>query len=124
MEEDCECQSRDDRGLAVNAGMREALEGDEVKRQLVQKLESYLRERFDGESASAMRDAMERLLRGVGRDWLVNRGLSPDEALLEDAVSEASARYRSNWDGKVQGEDDRSHNLGRSLGGSVKRYLM
>ncbi len=101
---------------------REAEEGAPYKEQLIQKMESYLRERFDSKSASAKDGAMEMLLWQIGKDWLINRGLPANEGLLREAVEEAAMRYRRNWDGKEQGEDDRSHALGRRLKGEVKGY--
>ena len=101
---------------------RERAEGADVEPKLVQKLESYLRAHFDGESAGLAGDALERLLRQVGADWLMNRGLQAGGGLLDRSVSEAIARYRANWDGKVQGEDDRSRAFGRALAPGTKGY--
>ena len=106
----------------MNAGMRERAESESVERKLTQKLESYLRAHFDGESAAAAGDTLEGLLRQVGADWLVNRGLPLDRRLLGRAVSAAIARYGANWQGKEQGEDDRSHAFGRPLAAGMKEY--
>ena len=108
----------------MTVAQREAEEKGGIRGQLVQKLESYLRAHFDGESASASEEPVERLLWQAGRDWLVNRGLSVDEDLLAGAVKDALGRYKRNWSGKVQGEDDRSHALGRALEGRPKGYAV
>lgn len=95
-----------------------------VRPQLVQKFQAYLRAHFDEKSVDAMEGegTVERLLHGVGIDWLVNRGLKPDNALISGAVREALDRYKKNWEGKKQGEDDRSHALGRKLEPGTKEY--
>ena len=108
----------------MTADERERLEGADIKEELVQKMESYLRERYDGKSAEVAGDAMERLLWQVGKDWLINRGLPASEGLLREATKEAATRYRSNWNGKVQGEDDRSNAFGRILSGGTKNYTV
>ena len=106
----------------MTVAQREAEERISIHGQLVQKLESYLRAHFDGKSAVASEDSVERLLWQAGRDWLVNRGLSVDSDMLAGAVKDALGRYERNWSGKVQGEDDRSHALGRALEGRPKGY--
>ena len=104
----------------MTAERREGEEG--ARRGLVQKMESWLRAHFDGRSAGIGDGSIEELLLQVGADWLLNRGLPADSSEVAEAAREALARYRSNWKGKEQGADDRSHNFGRTLGASVKKY--
>ena len=107
----------------MTAGQRESEETGRIREQLVQKLESWLRAHFDEESAKRCSDgAMERMLMETASDWCYNRGVSVDTSIIWDACEDAIKRYRSNWEGKVQGEDDRSHNLGRALKGSMRHY--
>ena len=106
----------------MNAGQREREEREKRAGQLVQKMESWLRAHFDGKSAEMADEAMENLLWQTGKDWLINRRLPVDNVLLKEAVKEAVSRYKSNWAGKEQGEDDRSHALGRPLDAGLKNY--
>lgn len=106
----------------MTAEQREEDEALQLRRALVQKMESYLRAHFDGKSAGADEDAARRLLMQVGADWMINRGLRANWRVVGAAAKEALARYGENWDGKEQGVDDRSHNFGRSLGSSLREY--
>ena len=104
------------------AEQREREEASQYRGKLVQKMESWLRAHFDGKSAGIDDGSVEELLLQVGMDWLVNRGLRVNGNVLKGAVRDALARYRSNWDGKVQGEDDRSGAFGRPLAPDTKEY--
>lgn len=106
----------------MTAEQREREESSQYRGELVQKMESWLRAHFDGRSAGIDDGSVEELLYQVGYDWLANRGLRASAAVLKGAVEEALARYRSNWEGKAQGEDNRSRNFGRNLGANVKEY--
>ena len=122
MEEDCQRQPPNNSGLAMTAEQREREEAAQYRSGLVQKMEDWLRAHFDSKSAGIDDGSVEALLYQVGQDWLVNRGLRVNGELLKDAAEEALARYRSNWDGKVQGEDNRSRNFGRNLDANTKEY--
>ena len=105
--------------------MREILESGEVKEKLVQKLEAYLRAHFDYESVEGAREGeVEKLLLDVAYGWCANRGLPGGRKLAASACREALSRYRRNWEGKKQGEDDRSHALGRMTEGYGKEYAL
>lgn len=107
----------------MNAGTREEIEGGGFNEDLVQKLEGYLRAHFDGNSVMRAHERnVDSLLYQVSLDWCLNRGMHPSWELLHNSAMEALKRYKANWDGKEQGEDDRSHNFGRALSGSVKEY--
>ena len=106
----------------MTAERRESEETAQYRSGLVQKMEDWLRAHFDGKSAGIDDGSVEVLLYQVGQDWLANRGLRVSGNALKDAVEEALSRYRSNWDGKAQGEDNRSRNFGRNLGANVKEY--
>ena len=122
MEEDCEREPHYHNGLAMTVEQREMEEASQYRDKLVQKMESWLRAHFDGKSAGIDDGSVEELLFQVGYDWLVNRGLRANGNVLKGAVEEALSRYRSNWEGKVQGEDNRSRNFGRNLGANMKEY--
>ena len=127
MEKDCECQSSNDNGLAMNAEQAEMEEAAQYKDEVVQKMESWLRAHFDGRSAGVVNDgAIEELLFQVGKDWIINRGIpansSAVDSIVRDAAKEALGRYGRNWKGKVQGTDDRSHNFGKKLNANLKNY--
>ena len=106
----------------MTAEERERHDPARYRDKLVQKLEKYLRAHFDWKSAEMAREPAERLLWRVGAEWLLNRGIPRNDKVLKEAVKEAMERYLENWEGKEQGEDDRSGALGRQVGPSLKEY--
>ena len=106
----------------MTAEQREKEEKGDIQEKLVQKLERYLRANFDEKSADVTDGTLERLLLEVGQDWCLNRGVPLDASMVRDSCDEALKRYRKNWKGKKQGEDDRSDALGRIGGPSLHRY--
>lgn len=92
---------------------REKDERRDIQEKLVQKLESYLRAHFDEKSSHIEDGPLEKLLLEVGQNWCLNRGVPLGTSIVWDACDEAIKRYRKNWKGKKQGEDDRSDALGR-----------
>ena len=89
---------------------------------LVEKVESYLREHFSGESAGASPEAARELLMQVALDWCLNRGVKMSGEDISAAVREGMRRHNANWSGKVEGEDTRGRSFGKPGSPAVKGY--
>lgn len=100
----------------MNAGMREELERPYTDEDVIQDLEKYLRQEASSDvlDNDKMKDALKKRLFLKARDYAYNRGAEMADADASRLSQEALSRYERNWNGKVQGEDDRGHRLGIS----------
>lgn len=81
----------------------------------IQAMESMLRQEFDYNSIMQMQDdTVIRRLAMKGYDWC-NKNVPSylDKVDFYDLAKEALERYKENWKGKEQGEDDRGHRFGK-----------
>lgn len=96
----------------------EERESTEIKypEDCIQFLEDYLRRNmsYDSMQNKAVRDAVERRLSFTVKDFGSRHGVDVPDNDTVSIVNEAIDRFMDNWKGKTEGEDNRSHQLGKS----------
>ena len=82
-----------------------------------QKLQSYLRDKYSVDSLqnTTSHEPTVRLLAQVAKDWCMKHNDYRTEDEYYKLAEKAIKTYLNNWNGKQQGVDNRSHNLGRFL---------
>lgn len=95
---------------------REQTEQQQNIESCIQALESYLRQEanYEAMSNSMVAAGMEKRLAMKAKDYCIKYDMQLPEEVYIQIAREAITRYLHNWKGKVQGEDDRGHRLGKS----------
>lgn len=87
----------------------------ETVEECIQALQSYMRNELSPESINNknIAESVEDRLTLTASDWFTKRGIAMAADDYRNMAKEAVRRYVHNWNGKVQGEDDRGHRLGK-----------
>lgn len=95
---------------------RERSEMSNYPEDCIQFLEDYLRRNmsYDSMRNKAVRDAVEKRLAFTVKDFGSRHGFSVPDNDTVTIVNEAIDRFMDNWKDKTEGEDNRSHQLGKS----------
>ena len=82
----------------------------------IQALEAYLRDEasWDAMQNEHVAEGMEKRLALKAKDWNLKYNAGFMEGDYTALAREAIRRYLDNWNGKVQGEDNRGRRLGKS----------